>query len=183
MTIADVAFDAPVRHSFSYRVPEGWRLAPGQRARAPLRGAARVGMVVAVRDGAEEGLKPLARLVDAEPVLSRAQLDLVNWIAAQTLSSVGSTCAALLPPPASGDGAAAPPPGGGRPGAERPPRPPRPPPRPPAGAGAAAPPPAPARARPGGGGGGGGGGGAGGPGPPRRPPGGGGRGGGGGVGT
>ena len=105
MTIADVAFDAPVRHSFSYRVPEGWRLAPGQRARAPLRGAARVGMVVAVRDGAEEGLKPLARLVDAEPVLSRAQLDLVNWIAAQTLSSVGSTCAALLPPPASGDAA------------------------------------------------------------------------------
>jgi primosomal protein N' (replication factor Y) (superfamily II helicase) len=99
MTIADVAFDAPVRHSFSYRVPDGWTLRPGQRARAPLRGAARVGMVVAVREGAGEGLKPLARLVDAEPVLSKAQLDLVDWIAAQSLSSVGSTCAALLPPP------------------------------------------------------------------------------------
>ena len=99
MTIADVAFDAPVRHSFSYGVPDGWTLRPGQRARAPLRGAARVGMVVAVREGAGEGLKPLARLVDAEPVLSKAQLDLVDWIAAQSLSSVGSTCAALLPPP------------------------------------------------------------------------------------
>jgi primosomal protein N' (replication factor Y) len=99
MTIADVAFDAPVRHSFSYRVPDGWTLRPGQRARALLRGAARVGMVVAVREGAGEGLKPLARLVDAEPVLSKAQLDLVDWIAAQSLSSVGSTCAALLPPP------------------------------------------------------------------------------------
>src|SRR5262245_38372334 len=105
--IADVVFDAPVRHSFSYRVPDGWTLRPGQRARAPLRGAARVGMVVAVRDGAEDGLKPLARLVDAEPVLSRAQLDLVDWIAAQSLSSVGSTCAALLPPPVSGDGGGA----------------------------------------------------------------------------
>src|SRR5215813_14272008 len=105
--IADVVFDAPVRHSFSYRVPDGWTLRPGQRARAPLRGAARSGMVVAVRDGAEEGLKPLARLVDAEPVLSKAQLDLVDWIAAQSLSSVGSTCAALLPPPVSGDGGAA----------------------------------------------------------------------------
>jgi primosomal protein N' (replication factor Y) (superfamily II helicase) len=103
MTIADVAFDAPVRHSFSYRVPDGWTLRPGQRARAPLRGAARVGMVVAVREGAGEGLKPLARLVDAEPVLSKAQLDLVDWIAAQSLSSVGSTCAALLPPPVSVD--------------------------------------------------------------------------------
>ena len=51
--IADVAFDAPLGHSFSYRLPDGWALRPGQRALAPLRGAARVGMVVAVRDGAD----------------------------------------------------------------------------------------------------------------------------------
>ena len=76
--IADVAFDAPVRHSFSYRVPAGWTVVPGQRARAPLRGAARVGMVVAVRDGAGADLKPLGRLLDAEPVLSKAQLELVG---------------------------------------------------------------------------------------------------------
>ena len=121
MTIAYVAFDAPVRHSFSYRVPDGWTVRPGQRARAPLRGAARVGMVVAVRDGADERLKPLARLVDAEPVLSRAQLDLVDWIAAQSLSSVGSTCAALLPPPPSGDpGGAAPAAASACPGASKP---------------------------------------------------------------
>jgi len=103
MTIADVAFDAPVRHSFSYRVPDGWTLAPGQRAQAPLRGAARVGMVVAVREGTDPQLKPLARLVDPEPVLSGAQLDFVSWIAAQSLSSIGSTCTALLPPPVSAD--------------------------------------------------------------------------------
>ena len=102
--IAEVAFDAPVRHSFSYRVPDGWTVTPGQRARAPLRGAARVGMVVAVREGNDAGLKPLARLVDAAPVLSKTQLDLVDWIAAQSLSSVGSTCAALLPPPVGADG-------------------------------------------------------------------------------
>ena len=101
--IADVAFDAPVRHSFSYRIPDGWTLAPGQRARAPLRGAARVGMVVALREGTDPQLKPLARLVDPEPVLSTAQLELIGWIAAQSLSSVGSTCAALLPPPGSAD--------------------------------------------------------------------------------
>src|SRR5262245_43218127 len=99
MTIADVAFDASVRYSFSYRVSDGWTLRPGQRARALLRGAARVGMVVAVREGVGEELKPLARLVDAEPVLSKGELDLVDWIAAQSLSSVGSTCAVLLLPP------------------------------------------------------------------------------------
>jgi primosomal protein N' (replication factor Y) len=101
--LADVAFDTPVRHSFSYRVPDGWTLAPGQRVRAPLRGAPRVGMVVAVRDGADPQLKPLARLVDSAPVLSAVQLELVGWIAVQSLSSLGSTCAALLPPPATGD--------------------------------------------------------------------------------
>src|SRR5262249_60750310 len=101
--IADVVFDAPVRHSFSYRVPDGWTVRAGQRVRAPLRGAARIGMVVAVRDGAEEGLKPLARLVDAEPVPSKTQLDLVGWIPPQSLSSLGCTCAAPLPPPASGE--------------------------------------------------------------------------------
>ncbi|HZO43192.1 MAG TPA: hypothetical protein VFE97_28500, partial [Methylomirabilota bacterium] len=100
---ADVAFDTPVRHSFSYRVPDGWTLAPGQRVRAPLRGAPRVGMVVAVRDGADPQLKPLARLVDSAPVLSAVQLELVGWIAVQSLSSLGSTCAALLPPPATGN--------------------------------------------------------------------------------
>ncbi|PYN81402.1 MAG: primosomal protein N' [Candidatus Rokuibacteriota bacterium] len=99
--IAEVAFDAPMGHSFSYRVPDDWTVVPGQRAQAPLRGASRVGMIVALRDGADPRLKPLDRLVDREPVLSPAQLDLVHWIAAQSLSSVGSTCAALLPPAAS----------------------------------------------------------------------------------
>src|SRR5947207_12082399 len=104
--IADVAFDAPVPHPFSYRVPDGWRLAPGQRVLAPLRGAARVGMVVAVREGADERLKPLIRAADPAPILSPARLDFVRWIAAESLSSVGSTSAALLPPPL-GDSAAA----------------------------------------------------------------------------
>lgn len=100
--IADVAFDAPIVHPFSYLVPGGWTLSPGQRVVAPLKGAARVGMVVAVRDGDDGKLKPLLRVADPEPVLSPERLDLVRWIAAESLSSVGSTCAALLPPPAPG---------------------------------------------------------------------------------
>src|SRR2546430_13741858 len=113
--IADVAFDAPVAHPFSYRVPDGWTLAPGQRVVAGLRGAQRTGMVVALREGADATLKPLLRLADAGPVLSPAQLELVRWISAESLSSVGSTCAALLPPPL-GDA------GGVSGGARRPPR-------------------------------------------------------------
>jgi len=97
--IADVVFDAPVAHPFSYRVPPGWTVGPGQRVVAPLGGAERLGMVVALRDETNERLKLLLRPADSEPILSPAHLDLVHWIAAQSLSSVGSTCAALLPPP------------------------------------------------------------------------------------
>src|SRR5207247_10048959 len=73
--IADVAFDAPVSHPFSYRVPDGWEPAPGQRVLAPLRGAARVGMVVALREGDDARLKPLLRVADSTPILSPLPLD------------------------------------------------------------------------------------------------------------
>jgi len=97
--IADVAFDVPLPHPFSYRVPEGWSVAPGQRVAAPLRGAARVGVVTAVRDGDDPSLKALARVVDAAPLLSPGALALARWIADESLTSLGSTCLALLPPP------------------------------------------------------------------------------------
>jgi primosomal protein N' (replication factor Y) len=84
---ADVAFDTPVEHPFSYRVPDGMILAPGQRVAAPLGRAERTGVVVALREGDPGGLKPLARVVD-----------LAHWIAEQSLSSLGSTLAALTPP-------------------------------------------------------------------------------------
>src|SRR5690348_6024204 len=96
--IAEVAFDAPVDHPFSYRVPDGWPLRAGQRVWAPLAGAKRLGMIVAVRDDDAAGLKPLLAAGDPVPVLDAAGLDLVHWIAAESLSSVGSTSAALLPP-------------------------------------------------------------------------------------
>ena len=96
--IADVAFDAPVDHPFSYRIPSGWTLSAGQRVLAPLGGARRVGMVVAVRDGDDAALKPLLAPAEPSPALDAGGLDLVRWIASESLSSVGSTSAALLPP-------------------------------------------------------------------------------------
>jgi primosomal protein N' (replication factor Y) (superfamily II helicase) len=111
-TVADVAFDTPVPHPFSYAVPGGWLVAAGQRVWAPLKGAARIGIVVDVRASDPRRLKPLTAVVDDAPILAPAQLDLARWIAAQSLSTLGSTCAALLPPPDTT--AAAPPPARGR---------------------------------------------------------------------
>jgi primosomal protein N' len=97
--IADVAFDAPLP-PFSYRVPEGWVLAPGQRVLAELHRAARVGVVVALREAIGERLKPLLQVIDPAPLLPPPALDLARWVTAESLSSTGSAWLALLPPPA-----------------------------------------------------------------------------------
>jgi primosomal protein N' (replication factor Y) len=101
--VADLVFDAPLDRPFSYRVPADLSVAPGQRVAAPLGGAQRVGLVVAVREdtGADPRLRPLTRVVDAAPQLDHAALDLARFLSAQSLTSVGSTALALLPPPSS----------------------------------------------------------------------------------
>ena len=47
-------------------------------------------MVVAVRAGASDALKALARIVDATPVLTREQLDLADWISGESLSRIST---------------------------------------------------------------------------------------------
>ena len=99
MTVADVAFDVPVPHPFSYRVPDDCAVTVGQRVVAPLGRAQRTGVIVGLRDdGGTARLKPLLRLLDAGPVLDPDGVDLARWVAAQSLSSLGSTLAALVPP-------------------------------------------------------------------------------------
>lgn len=96
--IADVVFDIPLDHPFSYLVPPGLSVSRGQRVTAPLQGRGRVGVVVALREGDAAGLKPLQRAVEPVPILSRAALELGRWAAAESLSSWGSTLLSLLPP-------------------------------------------------------------------------------------
>jgi primosomal protein N' (replication factor Y) len=96
--VVSVAFDTPVPHPFSYLVPDGITIAAGQRVAAPLGNAERVGVVVALGEGETAGLKPLIRVLDRVPLLDTDALELARWVAAQSLSSLGSTLAALTPP-------------------------------------------------------------------------------------
>jgi primosomal protein N' (replication factor Y) len=100
--IVDVVFDAPLDQPFSYRVPPELAVRPGQRVAAPLGGAERVGLVVGLRDepAPNARLRPLARVVDAAPLLGPPALEFARFLAAQSLTSLGSTALSLLPPPA-----------------------------------------------------------------------------------
>src|SRR4029079_5301991 len=97
--IPPVFCSPPVARPFWSRVPGGLPVQRGQRVLAPLRGARRVGLVLRLHDGDETTLKPLLGASAAAPTLHVPRLDRVQWIAHESLSSVGSTCAALLPPP------------------------------------------------------------------------------------
>jgi len=97
--VADVVFDVPLDHPFSYLVPDGLSVAVGQRVSAPLGGRPRVGLVVKLRPDGGESLKPVLSVVEAAPILSDAALQLGRWIADESLSSWGSTLLAMLPPP------------------------------------------------------------------------------------
>ncbi|HEY7653957.1 MAG TPA: hypothetical protein VIG07_14135 [Methylomirabilota bacterium] len=96
--IADVVFDIPLDRAFSYLIPAGLAVSPGQRVTAPLQGRGRTGVVVALREGDAAGLKPLQRAVEPVPILSHAALELGRWAATESLSSWGSTLLSLLPP-------------------------------------------------------------------------------------
>jgi len=108
--IVDVVFDLPLPHPFSYRVPPNLAVSPGQRVRAPLGSQTRVGLVVAAREGEERALKAIAEVIESGPIFSGTQLELTRWIAAESLSSWGSTASALLPPAPRAPAEAAPPP-------------------------------------------------------------------------
>jgi primosomal protein N' (replication factor Y) len=98
--IAEVVFNLPLDHPFSYSVPDSLHLKLGQRVRAPLGGrSTRVGLVVALREGDAAGLRPVQLTVEPAPILSAGGLGLGRWIADESLSSWGSTLLALLPPP------------------------------------------------------------------------------------
>ncbi len=97
--IAELVFDVPLDRAFSYLVPDTLRLTPGQRVSAPLGGRPRAGLVVALREGPVEGLKPVQSVVEPAPILSAGGLALGRWIADESLSSWGSTLLSLLPPP------------------------------------------------------------------------------------
>jgi primosomal protein N' len=119
--IAEVVFDLPRRKPFSYVIPAGMVIRPGQRVSAPLHGRSRVGVVVALRDEDAHGLKSIERPMDSVPVLSKAALELGRWAAEESLSSWGSTLMAFLPPVASRGAEVVAPPSPAHPGPASPP--------------------------------------------------------------
>jgi len=99
---AKVALRKPVRREFTYRVPEELlgRVEVGMRVAVPFSRGREVGVVVGLEERCElepKRLRPLARLLDAEPVLGPDLLELSRWIAGYYACSWGEALGAVLP--------------------------------------------------------------------------------------
>ncbi len=98
----EVAVPVPVDETFEYAVPEGVEIAPGARVMVPWRGKDVAAVVVAARESVSERaagpIRFVSSVVEEEPVIAPALLDVVLRAARDTLCPPGVALAAALPP-------------------------------------------------------------------------------------
>ncbi|HVN09101.1 MAG TPA: primosomal protein N', partial [Patescibacteria group bacterium] len=100
--LCEVALPVPLRSTFTYAARENTTPAagPGMRVVVPFRNRALVGVVLAIAHGAaeREGVREISEVLDAEPALTPAMIELGRWVASYYLAPVGEVFRAMLPP-------------------------------------------------------------------------------------
>ena len=97
----DVALPLPVQSTFTYRVPEQFRLPErGARVVAPFGPRRVIGVVTATLDGEAAGreLKDVFDVVDESPLVPTPLLDLAAWMAEHYVAPPGECYRLILPP-------------------------------------------------------------------------------------
>jgi primosomal protein N' (replication factor Y) len=101
MRYAEVAVNSPAaqRRSFSYSVPDGMDLAPGQSVRVPFGSRTLDGVVIDLPEfPAVEQTRDIASIIDDVPPLPPQHLSLARWISEYYLAPLFQCLALLLPP-------------------------------------------------------------------------------------
>lgn len=100
--VCRVSLPRPVLQDFAYSVPADLvgRVRPGVRVRVPFGPRREIGLVNAVgaAEDAPAKLRPLLEVLDEEPLLDPALLDLCRWIADYYAAPIGFVHRAALPP-------------------------------------------------------------------------------------
>ena len=100
---AEIAVDVPTGpgRTFSYRIPDGLGMAPGQLVRVPYGTRTLQGIVFSLAPHSqvsEEETKDIEAVVFDEPLLDDARLQLAQWISEYYLCSLFEAAAPMLPP-------------------------------------------------------------------------------------
>ena len=98
---AEVAVDAPVRdvRTFTYSVPQGMSVSPGQMVQVPFGPRMADGVIFRLSRSTDiDPIRPINASDPAGALLSREQLDLAAWIAEYYMASLYSAIGLMLPP-------------------------------------------------------------------------------------
>lgn len=107
--VVDVAFESGADETFTYALPDGMDVRPGQRVEVTFgrKNAVQVGFVVGVRrSGPEDSanasgrpyrLKEVRRILDEEPLLNERLLELARWVSDYYVSPLGQVLGAMVP--------------------------------------------------------------------------------------
>jgi primosomal protein N' (replication factor Y) len=98
---AEVAVNAaaPLRQTFTYRVPDGLPIEPGQAVYVPFGSRTLQGIVVALSEQSEFAqTRDIADIIDPRPLLSPAHIALARWLSAYYLAPLFDCISAMLPP-------------------------------------------------------------------------------------
>ena len=105
---AEIALPVPVDGTFTYIVPEDMResIAPGCRVMVPFGRRRMTGYVISTHSDTPEGykLKDISTLLDDEPMLTQALLELARWMSEYYVHSLGEVLRAILPASLKGKG-------------------------------------------------------------------------------
>ena len=95
VSAANFAIDKP----YSYRIPEGMAVLPGQRVMLPFGRANKrsEGIVLTVEAGDEGKLKPIERILDEQPLLTEHQLRLAAFLRERYFCTFYDAIRAMLP--------------------------------------------------------------------------------------
>ena len=97
---AEVAVDAPIgpERTFTYAIHPDLTLSPGHMLWVPLGPRLAAGIVFALSDHTEvAGIRPVAALLDPNPILSSRQLELARWLSRETRCSLYEAAAQMFP--------------------------------------------------------------------------------------
>lgn len=100
MPVAHVALPVPLPRTFDYLLPDGMPVKAGCRVRVPFGKQERIGIVTAVSERSElplDELKPVAEVLDAEPVFSSSVWRLLLWAADYYHHPIGDVLFHALP--------------------------------------------------------------------------------------
>jgi primosomal protein N' (replication factor Y) len=101
MPFAEVAVNAaaPIRQTFTYRVPDGFNVLPGQAVYVPFGARTLQGIVMEVTaEAAYPEVRDVEAVIDPHPLLSAARVELARWMSEHYLAPLFDCVSLMLPP-------------------------------------------------------------------------------------